>query len=488
MLANIRKIFRSDNFVPTSSVFPGIDTRQIARDLRLEERGRKRGVENQPPASSVTLDSVETEAVSAIEELRRKGLENYEQNRAVYATRLSQTAGIAQEISTAAGKARNDFGIATQRWRNTIVSARERLSETYRHRTDFRQKNRLDRPAKEFGGWGNVVLMAVMLIVVEAGMNSYLFSKGNEFGLLGGGIAAFLFSLVNVAASISLGHFARYANHRNLFWKLVGIVCILFWIAFALAINLAIAHFRDALEIGATWATAASTAVDALRADPLDLGTIESWLLMAIGFLISALSYGKGWYADDPYPEYGAIDRSMVRAREEYFGWIQDAFEELDDIRDKAIDDLRQTNELVKDAVGEAVDALYGHTTLSQHMGAFLDQCDLAAAQLLAIYRDANRTARTEPAPGTFDGKHVFRDFVPAPVDESLKESAQVEATKIDRIITEETQRLFDLFDEARREFADVDHAQATGGRPLPAAGEPTVLRAVPTERIAGER
>lgn len=487
MLASIRKIFRTDAFIPTSAVFPSINSRQLAGDLRLEEQGKTRGAGNQPPAETTAFDSVEIEAIAAIEELRRKGLESYEEHRKAYAARLTSTAGVAQEISTAAGRARNEFGTAAQRWRNSIVSARERLSETYEHRRTFREKHRLTRPAKQFGGWTNVILLALILIVGEAGMNSYLFSKGNEFGLLGGGIAALLFSLVNVAASVLLGYFAHNANHRNLFWKLLGIGCIVIWIAFALIINLAIAHFRDALEAGATWTSAAEGAVDALFVAPSDLSTIESWLLMAIGILISVLSFSKGWFTDDPYPEYGSIDRAMEDARAEYDGRVQEALDELQGIRDTAIGEFTETNELVKEAVREAVDALYGHTNLSQHLGAFLDQCDLSAAQLLAIYRDANRQARIEPAPRTFNERHSFRSFEPAPIDAGLKESAQTEATKIDRIITEETKRLFELFDEARREFTDLDHAQANGAR-IHALSENSVLRAVRSERIAGER
>jgi uncharacterized membrane-anchored protein YhcB (DUF1043 family) len=487
MLASIRKIFQSDTFIPTSAVFPSIDNLQLARELRLEEQGQKRGAANQPPADAKVLDPVEIEAISAIEERRRKGLENFEQNRSVYAARLTRTAGIAQEIKTSAGRARNDFGTATQKWRNSIVSARERLNETYSYRKTFREQHGLVRPAKQFNGWANVVLLAAILIVVEAGMNSYLFAKGNEFGLLGGGIAALLFSLVNVTACLMLGYFAHNSNHRNPGWKLFGIFLILFWIVFAATINLGIAHFRDGLEAGVAWTEAASGAIRKLLNSPLDLGTIESWLLMAIGLIISVVSFLKGWFTDDPYPEYGALERSLEDARLEYEGRLQDALAELQQVRDQAIEEFTETNELVKEAVSEAIDALYGHTTLSQHLGTFLDQCDLAAAQLLAIYRDANWSARTEPAPQTFNEGHTFRTFVPAPVQEGLKDTAQAEAMKVDQIITEETQRLFDLFDEARREFMDLDIAQSGSGRPAPGAEQP-VLRAVRSERLAAER
>ena len=44
--------------------------------------------------------------------------------------------------------------------------------------------------------------------------------------------------------------------------------------------------------------------------------------------------------------------------------------------------------------IREAVDALYGQSSLRSELDRFLEHCDTKANALLAIYRDANRGAR----------------------------------------------------------------------------------------------
>ncbi len=75
-------------------------------------------------------------------------------------------------------------------------------------------------------------------------MNAYLFSQGNEFGLLGGMLAAVIVSVVNVGWSTLSGFAARAINRRNLILRLSGLVVIVVWIAFAGSLNLLVAHFR----------------------------------------------------------------------------------------------------------------------------------------------------------------------------------------------------------------------------------------------------
>ncbi len=55
------------------------------------------------------------------------------------------------------------------------------------------------------------------------------------------------------------------------------------------------------------WREAAEAAIrSSFLSSPLALDSIESWLLAAIGLLISVLAMMKGWHADDPYPVTGA--------------------------------------------------------------------------------------------------------------------------------------------------------------------------------------
>lgn len=460
MLDRLKSMFRSEDFIPSSSVFPSIDSDKIASELKLVDQGKLRGQDNQPPAETREFDHIETSVIERVEELRRKGLENYESNRRVYNERLARAGQASKEVDIAAGSAKNDFGALVQEWQSRIEGPRERLNETFAWRARYREKNRLERPAKEFEGWIKTFSLTIILVVIEAGINSYLFSKGNEFGLLGGLLAAIIVSVVNVGGSALLGYLARYIHHRNWLLKLGGLIFVLLWMTFAFVMNLGVAHFRDGLEGGLSWAQSTASAVPALLAQPFFLASIESWLLVGIGLLISVLSFRKGWHTDDPYPGYGRVDRSLARSRTDYEMELHNALEDLKDRRDQAIDELQDASEQVRNGITEAIDALFGQSTLSAHLKTFLEQCDVKTAHLLAIYRDANRAARKDPPPKSFDKAYKFGAFKPESLETSRRDNAEAEAARVTATVDAAIKEIFEQFETARLAFEVTRDAQ----------------------------
>jgi len=454
MLERLKSILKSDDFIPTSAVFPDIDTEKIAKKLKLEEQGKSRGINNQPPSGTLDFDHVETGIIAHIEELRRKGLEHYENNRSIYKTRLLRADQAAQDVAIAVGSAKNDFGSLVQKWRSRIEGVRERLYEVYRWRGEFRQIHGLgSRPAKEFEGWWRVVMLAIILIVCEAGINTYLFSKGNEFGLLGGMIAAALVSAVNVSASGLFGYLARYIHHHHKFLQFAGACAIVVWVLFMATFNLGLAHFRDGLEHGVEWSQASTDAIPHLLAAPLSLASVESWLLCGLGILVSILSFRKGLHTDDPYPGYGRVERDLVKARRAYEMELADALDELAERRDQAVEELEDANRQMRFGMNEAINALYGQNALGAHLTAFLEQCDVKVAFLLAIYRDANRAARTADAPDSFSKAYIFNAFEPEAANDAYRISAEKAAENVKEAITMTISEIFAQFDTARKTF-----------------------------------
>jgi len=466
MFDRLKSVFRSEDFVPTSAVFPSIDSEKIAKEMKLEEQGRARGKDNQPPTDAKEFDHLETGIIERIEELRRRGLENFETNRRIYNERLARAGYATKEVDIAAGTARGNFGAQVQSGQAAIESQRDRLAATYMWRARYREKNHLEHPAKEFEGWIKIFSMAIVLIVIEAAINAYLFSQGNEFGLLGGLLAAFIVSVVNVGCSAFQGYLTRYLNKRNWILKFGGLIFVLSWLAFAATMNLGVAHFRDGLEAGTPWREAAEAAVPNLLQHPLGLASIESWLLVGIGLLISTLAFRKGWHTDDPYPGYGRVERALEDARNSYAEALDTTLETLAGQRDDAITELRDASEQVRQGIAEAIDTLFGHSTLGAHLRSFLDQCDVKVAHLLAVYRDANRSARTSAAPKSFDKSYKFPTFKAAPVDTSRRENAEVEAAKVTASVEAAVRDIFDQFEAARLAF-DVTRV-VQGNAPTP--------------------
>ena len=453
MLERLKAMFRSDDVISTLSVFPEIDEEKIQRELALESQGRDRGARNQPEPSAQEPDHIETAIITRIEALRRTGLENYEQYRRVYNERLARAGDAKKEVEIVAGRARNEFGASVQGWKTTMTPTIERLNETYTYRRHFRDRHRLIRPARQFEGWVKFAALAVIYIVIESAMNSFMFSRGNESGLLGGLLTAFIFSALNVLVSILMGYFARYVNHTNLLKKLFGLLVILAWIGFAVALNLMIAHFRDLIDAGATWEAALRQAVPNLTAGPVALTGMDSWILVGIGGFISTLAFLKGWTAEDPFPGYSQVEGELARARRRHEIDMTRALDELTDRRDEAIEELRDADRQVRDGITEAIDALFGQSALNAHLETFLEQCDLKLAHLLAVYRDANRNARTEPAPPSFARVHRFAAFTPARIEDGRKTNAEAEAAKVTETVDAAIADIFAQFETARREF-----------------------------------
>lgn len=363
LLKTLTDIFRSDEFLPSSSIFPDIDKDRLVKDLDLQEAGARRGKASQPPEDAETLDHVELKAVARVENLRRRGLENFETNRRVYSERLNKAGSARMLVETEASDSKAKFIEEVTKWKSMMVTPRERVQETFKWRRRFREINKLERPAKKASALVSVIGIAFVMVIIESGGNAYLFAQKNPLGMLGGLMAAFLVSVGNVMISTLFGMGARYVNCRgfvNLHKIFAGTVFILLWVGFALGYNLAVAHFRDAVEQIGEWRDAGQVAIQTLIASPIGLTTMESYVLALIGLLISITAFLKGYNSSDPYPGYSKVAHDVLAAREAYVDSLEDSIEILAEHRNDAVNALRAANDEVHRNINDSVDALYG--------------------------------------------------------------------------------------------------------------------------------
>jgi hypothetical protein len=202
-----------------------------------------------------------------------------------------------------------------------------------------------------------------------------------------------------------------------------------------------------------------------------------SWLLVALGVLVSFAAFLKAYHAEDPYPGYGHVYRTLSAARDTYHEQVEAAVHQLIALRDQAIEELRDASEMVNTSISEAVDALYGQNSLKAHLEAFLGQCDLKVNRLLSIYRDANKGARAAPPPAHFQLAYAFDRFLgadPAVVDAPRHGDAETERRQVTVIVGEAVEAIFAECDtsitayrslEDLEETAGVDLAQRAGPR-----------------------
>lgn len=490
----LRDFFRSDAFVPTAAVFPAIDSDQIASELGIVSEGQSRGARGEPRPSDDELDIIERRIIERVGELRRKGLDNYAANKAAYEKRLTRAGEARKEAEFVAGKAKGDFQAAVKIWKARMATPRARVGEAFHALHAFRRRHRLDRPAFETQPVSRTIFFALFLILIESGLNAGLFAQANPSGLLGGAAIAGLISIINVASGSLTAYFARNAGHVNWFRKAFGSIVVVVGFVWIVAFNLTVAHFRDALErvvpsggalgtgstagmadFGATdWDSAARLAWDRMVDSPFAIESAMSALLVALGLLVALASVLKMNQAMDPYPGYERVETVVRRARTIYAEDLTQAIESLDAARDEAIATLQDANTQMRLGINEAVDALFGQTSLRGELDRFLGHCDIQVQLLLETYRDANRRARgtrakhdEKDATAPIVPPHFARSFVFPSHSESMpaelrRDEALREREYVGDMVTKSIAEIFEAYQASISAYADIDDLETS--------------------------
>lgn len=373
----------------------------LKKTLNLEARANADAVNGVPRSDAAELTGAENDIVT---EVRKEGLVTIDElNRAMDAMdrKIAECAEKRREMET---ELLTVYNQKPPRPPGHEQAARE-LEQAQAHLNMFMKRHRLRRKARvpESRFW--IFSLVVGVAVVEGLINSFFFAQASDFGLLGGFFQAFFVSGVNVGFSFLGGCFAmRQLFHRSPGRKFVGLLGLLATAAVVVTINLMAAQYRGLLELGVDDPERAVMT----RALALDfsgaLNSLNSALLVLIGFLCAFFSAWKGFRADDPYPGYGDMHRDVEAAKDE--------LHDLEDLTDGLLQDwrghvneqmVRIRNQLV-DLGADLAKALDGCRTHKRHVDEFSsERLGAIARQLLTFYRDENRRIRASPPPAYFD-------------------------------------------------------------------------------------
>ena len=344
-------------------------------------------------------------------DLRRRGLDSYGENVRVYDARLARAVDAREAVEMAASKARSDFQAAVAVWQARMATPAANIELAKGAFARFRAEHGVGHVAvrADLLSW---IFVALLVIALESAANAFLFRAVMSTGWAGGMIIAAAISASNVAIAALGTYFGRNLNHRRWYWKLFGLAAAVIGIGLCLGFNLGVAHLRDALERGLELEAALTQSWASLWRTPLALASFLSALLMLVGVVAAIVVGLKTYHAIDPYPGYPAIFATVTRARDAYAENLDRAIADLDASRDGAIADLRDANQEMRLWIREAVDALYGQSSLRSELDRFLAHCDDKANTLLAVYRDANRAAR--PVEGAGRARRCRRISTPA--------------------------------------------------------------------------
>ena len=432
------------------SVFPDVDANIIAGQLRVDQRGAERGVQNLPSAQDRDLDQVEQQIVNRVKSIRDKGLDSCDEFARVYSQRTQQmeTSEMEMQIREACNTTVTNFQAEVARYRGDLNNARKTYEQTEISFQHFRDDNRIKDPAHYESGFPKWFAISLLIVVVESTLNGVFFSRAHEMGLVGGVGNALAISFVNVILASLAGLLTRNFNHVRAWRKVIGTLSFLGAAGLALMFNFVVAHFRDAM-MAAAWDQAAGHAVE--RAIALRLPeSIDAWLLALLGLLAAAIAGWKTYGADHPYPGYGRISRKVKEDYETYYEKRDNAITILTERRDDFNDRLSDANAEIYDARR----AKNEYTLLATKRESFLQQCDGTVNGLLTLYRGANRAKRTQPPPAHFDDRY---EFPKARRLDDLPSEFQLPNTRRTKEVSDALERIRSAYSDAIASFPEVD-------------------------------
>lgn len=454
--------------MPSDRTFLEIDPEPIKRMLRLEERGRDRGRNQQPPTTSVQLDDIEQEICNAIASELRNSEDTFNSEMRVYADRLSAAnlATSETEVEIASRDAIATFRTEAQTESFELKAKATDYIESIRWLHEFRSQSALRRPAHYPEKASKFFMYGVLsiLFLLEIAANAYFLGKGDEYGFAGGSITATTVAFLNVGLSYLVGRIGlRQLWHRQISRRIIGVTCLSAWALFAGWLNTMLAYFRELSERGDVAAATRDAATLAING-PGDLTDAKSWFLLAIGVFFAFIALLDGLFSDDLYPGYGKVDRQYRQREISYHDRRIEAVQRIEEPKSELVDELRDLRAKITARRNEYERILTARARLRHDFAAHLRQIASVREQLLAVYRVANREARSTPAPSHFNTQPPFSlPSIPGEDEYDRGRDAVVTAAAtVERKLESAIHEVFSVYEHEIATLRDADEMVAS--------------------------
>jgi len=377
----------------------------LDKKLGLRKRAREDAARNLPRQDSEDLSEAEKAAIDAVagerarvDQLRNDAKADAERRLRALAPAPQDFAGPALDARLAL---RQTSGRLAHDWEEGSARAAQRREEL----DTFKRAHGLRRAAVYPH---STLLQAGLLFcaaVFEALFSAALFAEDDERGLLGGAITAIGLSGANVTLGFLAGFLGlRYLQHSQMHMKAMGAAAFAFAGGLALMLNLFAADWRDQL------AALSGRQVD-MGSDAgfhvwslLQLDSPQAIILLMLGAGVWVFASLKGYSGfDDPYPDFGKMDRAAKAASEALSDFRADARLELEAPINTAKAALAARTEKMRaefEAMSKAFDTA---ASKMETLDAKARALDDAAASAVHLYRQENAAARTSPAPAYFN-------------------------------------------------------------------------------------
>lgn len=396
------------DFRTSTEIFPSINVDKLASDLELDAAAEENGRADRPSTNTKNLDAFERSITERIQDEQKSAHQTVEDNLQLFSERLAgldfdEQFGLIRQANASSV---SDFKGEVSVGLDELHGKRRVLHTAETEYENFRKKHGLIRAARVGSGFKLYMKFAVivLLLIVETILNGSFLASGSDEGLVGGVTLAFTFSAMNIGGALLFSLFwANLIIHRNWFMKLIGLAGCVTYVAYAVAINLGLAHYRDiSLTPGFAGDIGAAT-MDSLATDTFALDSVNSWLLFGLGFLFSILAFIDGMYIRDPYAGYGGVRKRLDADRENYIASKERLIDNLRDIRDEHNDKVEEVVKALSKGQREYRAIIEHRARILSLFSSHQDQLERAAYTLLKRYRAANVKARASAPPKYFD-------------------------------------------------------------------------------------
>ena len=399
-----------------------------ARRLELEKRGRRDGVREVPETNESRLSLPESQVIELGRDFLQQNYQHYNQEFQSYNSRLD---GLTPQGMLSAAKLETKglldaIANVPRRHKVRLMELGDKTNQAKKELKVFRHDNRLEDRSAEYPD--SVILhmsFIIVLVLVESVLNANFLALGNEHGLLGGWIEAFIISLINaLAIGWVLCQGIRCLHHCSVFRKLFGMVTTMLAAVSAIGFNLGVAHYRNALG-GELPEKASIMAWESLRNVPWDIGDIKSMMLFSLGIVVVVLAVVDWIHMDDPYPGYGRIDRKHAEALEEWNASRDGLINvELQGLKENAERIISKYLSMAERVSSERETILRQMAALNDRLVSSKENIEDGVNRLLQIYRDANKASRDTKPPEFFrndwcHGREVTTHAIPEEVTDA---------------------------------------------------------------------
>jgi len=449
---------------PSTQIFPDLNADLIASEMGLARIGRERGANEQPSAASAQFDDVEVKIIERVEAENKAARHLLEDNVRTYAERLASLdfEGRFTEIRHVVPACVGEFRAEVEKGRDELYRLGQRLRASSAQREAFLKSHKINRTARIHRPSFVFLKISLLLflLVFETVANGIFLSKGSEQGLLGGVTEATSFALLNIGGTLIITLWGIVQlNHARLWRRLIGLLALLFYVAFAVTLNLALAHYR---EISSSFVEGGGEHVlSAMMDNPFQLHDVNSWVFFGFGILFSLIALLDGLSLRDPYPGLHLVENEYRDSEEQYVARRRELIEELQAVRDEYSEDMDEISRELSVRRGEHDGIVASRARLHGIFDTLQSHLERAGGVLMSAYREANIRARKTAPPSRFS--EPFRleriAYVSPSSGEWNASELRSRILEIQEVLTGEVRSIHRVFEEAMRDYTTLESA-----------------------------